>query len=407
MTVYRADWVLPISAPPIADGWVAIEGGRIAAVGSGHEPDAIDLGPAAILPGLVNAHTHLELSCLRGAVPPADRFLDWIEAILTARRQWPDPEAPAILHAARAGILEARASGTALMGDISNTLVTVPLLREAAMPARVFYELLGFNAPDPAGLVREARARVERAESGLEDVKLALAPHAPYSVSPALLTAIREDLDAHPGDVSSVHLGESPEEGEFIERGTGGWRDMLIRLNAWTDDWRPPGVSPVAYLADLGLLDSRVLAVHGVQCGVDDLSRLRGLGTTVVSCPRSNRYVGVGDPPLDGMYAAGVRVAFGTDSLASVGDLNVFAELAAARRIASRAPAHQLLESATLAGAVALGFGDEFGSIEPGKRAALLGVRLPGGVGDVEEYLLSGIEPEDIRWLDRDTPDSQ
>ena len=207
-------------------------------------------------------------------------------------------------------------------------------------------------------------------------------------------------LDAHPGDISSVHVGESVDEVEFIARGTGGWRDVLTRLGVWTDAWLAPGVSPAKYLADFGFLDSRVLAVHGVQCDGGDLSRLRTLGTTVVSCPRSSRYVGVGDPPLEAFYAMGVKVALGTDSLASVADLNMFGELAAARRIAPRVSARHLLESATLRGARALGFGERLGSIEQGKQAVLIAVRLPGPVSDVEEYLLSGIEPTAIAWLD-------
>ena len=407
MTVYRADWILPVVDDPIADGWVAIEHGRITGIGVGAEPDATDLGRVVILPALVNAHTHLELSYLRGAVPPAERFLDWIGGVMAARRQCPDPEAPAILEAARAGIRDAHASGTGVVGDISNTLVTVPLLREAAVPARVFYELLGFNADDPVGLVREARARVDRIESAHGDVRISLAPHAPYSVSRALFGAIREDLDAHPGDVSSVHVSESVDEVEFIARGTGGWRDMLTGLGVWTDGWRAPGVSPAKYLADFGFLDSRVLAVHAVQCDGEDLSRLHILGTTVVSCPRSSRHVGVGDPPLEAFHAMGVKVALGTDSLASAPDLNMFGELAAARRIAPRVSARYLLESATLCGARALGVGEQFGSIERGKRAMLIAVRLPGPVDDVEEYLLSGIEPAGIAWLDAEDPGPQ
>ena len=410
MTVYRADWILPVTNDPMADGWVAIEHGWIAGVGAGGGPDAIDLGQVVILPALVNAHTHLELSYLRRVVPPADRFLDWIDGVVAARQRFPDPEDPAILQAAGAGIEEARASGTGLVGDISNTLVTVPLLRKAAAPARVFYELLGFNTDDAVGLVREARAHVDRVDSidsARGDVRISLAPHAPYSVSRALFAAIRDDLDAHHGDVSSVHVGESVDEVEFIARGTGGWRDVLTRLGVWTDAWRAPGVSPAKYLADFGFLDSRVLAVHGVQCDGEDLSRLRTLGTTVVSCPRSSRHVGVGDPPLEAFYAMGVKVALGTDSLASVADLNMFGELAAARRIAPRVPAGHLLESATLCGARALGFGEQLGSIEQGKQAVLIAVRLPGSVTDVEEYLLSGIEPTAIVWLDAETPTSR
>ena len=399
MIVYRADWVLPISDDPISNGWVSIADGLVAGVGTEPRRDAVDLGHVAILPALVNAHTHLELSYLRGAVPPGDRFLDWIHGVMAARQRFSNPEDPEILKAAREGIEAVRACGTGLVGDISNTLVTVPLLREAAMPGRVFYELLGFGAGDPAERVREARAQVDRIGGADADVRVALAPHAPYSVSPALFSAIREDLDAHSGDVSSVHLGESAEEVEFIGRGTGGWRDLLTGIGAWTDAWRAPGVSPVQYLADLGFLDSRVLAVHGIQCDGDALARLRRLGTTIVSCPRSNRYVGAGDPPLERFYAAGVSVAFGTDSLASVGDLNLFGELAAARRIASRVSSRQLLESATLSGARALGFGERFGSLEQGKQAALIAVQLPARVGDVEEYLVSGIGPDAIQWV--------
>lgn len=399
MPVYKADWVLPIAEAPIRDAWVAIENGRIVALSSAPTSGAIDLGPAVILPALVNAHTHLELSYLRDVIQPASRFLDWIGGVMAARRRYADPEDPVIRAAAGAAIEEARATGTGLIGDISNTLVTVPLLRQAGMAARVFYELLGFDVDDAGERVRQARARVSSVDGG-RDVHVALAPHAPYSVSRGLFAAIREDIDAHPGDISTVHLGESPEEVELIVHGTGGWRDLLATLGMWPADWKVPGVSPVRYLTDIGFLDSRVIAVHGVQFEGEDLSRLRTLGVPVVSCPRSNRYVGVGDPPLEAFYAMGATVAFGTDSLASVGDLNLFSDLARARELAPRVPARRLLESATLRGAAALGFGDELGSIEVGKRSALIAVRLPSDAGDVEEYLLSGIEPGAITWLD-------
>jgi cytosine/adenosine deaminase-related metal-dependent hydrolase len=406
VTVFRAAWILPVTSPPIRDGWVGVEAGVITGAGASDAPGTAgtpgtltDLGDVAILPALVNAHTHLELSYLAGVVPQAHRFLDWIRAVMAARRNYPDPHAPVILAAARAAIAAARATGTGLMGDISNTLVTVPLLREARMPACVFYELLGFNIADPAGRVQEARANVDAAGREAGCVRVSLAPHAVYSVSSGLLAAIRADLDAHPPDVSTVHLAESPEEVAFITSGRGGWRELLVELGAWPSGWQAPGISPVNYLAELGFLDRRVLAVHGVQCGDDDLERLRRLETTVVSCPRSNRHVGVGDPPLARFYAAGVNVALGTDSLASVADLNMFAELAAARRLAPRVAAHRLLESATRCGACALGFGDILGSIAPGKHAALIAVRLPAHVDDVEEYLVNGIEPDDVSWL--------
>ena len=185
------------------------------------------------------------------------------------------------------------------------------------------------------------------------------------------------------------------------------WRTLLEDLGVWTDAWRPPGTSPVRYLADAGFLDHRVLAVHCVQASSEDAGLLQSLGVTVVSCPRSNAHVGAGRPPLERFYDAGLNVAFGTDSLASVRDLNLFEELAEARRIAPSIAARRLLSSATLGGARALGFEDDFGSIEPGKRAALLAIAVPDGVDDVEEYLVSGVQPSQVRWLDAGNPKSQ
>jgi len=397
MPAYTAEWVLPMTGEPIHRGSVSIENGRIAGVDDRAPAGAIDLGDVAVLPALVNAHTHLELSYLRGRVPPAGTFIDWIRTIIAARREYPDAADPRILDAARAAVAEARASGTGLFGDISNTLVTAPLLRDAAMPAQLFYELLRFNAPDPEAMTREARAKADAVADA--DVRVSLAPHAPYSVSPGLFGAIRADLDAHPGQMTTVHLAESAEELEFIRRGTGPWRVLLEELGVWTNAWEPPGTSPVEYLERIGFLDRRVLAVHGVQFDGDDLGRLRSRGVTVVSCPRSNQHVGVGAPPLEAFYAMNVKVAFGTDSLASAPDLNLFSELAEARRLAPRVPARALLESATCRGAAALCFENDFGTIEPGRRAHLIAVRTPADVDDVEEYLVGGIEPSAVRWL--------
>jgi cytosine/adenosine deaminase-related metal-dependent hydrolase len=402
---YRADWLLPIADAPMAGGTVSLDNGRIVAVGAAAGA-VVDLGRAVILPGLVNAHTHLELSYLHGEIAPSPRFGEWVQAVLAARRQLADPSDARIIGPARRAIADARAAGTALVGDVGNTLATVALLREARMPAQVFYELLGFTEPDPEGRVRTARAHADDLNRGAIDVRVSLAPHAPYSVSAGLFQAIHADLDAHADAVSSVHLGEPAEEIELLRHGTGPIRAVLEGLGRWPSDWRPPGVAPVQYLAGLGVLDARTLVVHGVQFDGEDLTTLRTIGATVVSCPRSNVHVGVGSPPLEVFYAMDVDVAFGTDSLASVADLNLFAELAEARRLAPRVRARQLLESATSIGARALGRERDFGSIEVGKRAALIAVRVPEGVGDVEEYLVGGIEPGDIMWLDS-TPDVQ
>lgn len=399
MIRFSADWVLPISDAPIGGGAVAIDGARIVSVGARDGSEDIALGRVAVLPGLVNAHTHLELSYLHGRISPASSFLEWVRPMLAARRERAGIDDQAVLSAAADAIRRARLTGTALVGDVSNTLAVVPLLRDAGMPACVFHELIGFRGVDADEQVAAARHAIDSLSSG-DDVRLSLAPHAPYSVSPALFSAIRRNLDEDDTRlVSTVHLGESPEEVELLKKGTGPWRALLEEIGVWNETWQVPACSPVEYLSDLGFLQNSVLAVHGVQLEGSDLSRLRTLGVTVVSCPRSNRYVGVGSPPLEAFYAMDLDVALGTDSLASVEDLNMFNELAEARRIAPRVPARALLQSATLTGATALGFADDYGSIEPGKRAALIAVRVPEGVNDVEEYLVSGTEPVRLSWL--------
>jgi len=159
-------------------------------------------------------------------------------------------------------------------------------------------------------------------------------------------------------------------------------------------------VSPVQFLDDSGLLDAHLLAVHGVQMSAADLGRLAARGTPLVTCPRSNAHTGAGTPPIAAFYESRVKVAIGTDSLASTADLNMFGELAAMRAIAPTVPARMLLESATLQGARALGFDAEFGSIHPGKLARVIAVEVPAGTDDVEEYLVSGIRPAQIRWVE-------
>jgi aminodeoxyfutalosine deaminase len=394
-----ADWILPIADEPIGRGAVTLDRGRIVSVGARDGSEDLALGRVALLPGLVNAHTHLELSYLQGRIPPAPSFLEWVRPMLAARAQRSGSDDAAILEAARNAIQFARDTGTSLLGDVTNTLAAVALLREAQMPACVFHELLGFTGRNAEEQVASARSAIDAIGSD-DDIRVSLAPHAPYSVAPALFAAIRRDLDEHLPRVSTVHLGESAEEVEFLRKGSGPWRSLLEQLGVWNADWQAPQCSPVDYLADMGFLTGSVLAVHGVQFEGTDLDRLRTLGITLVSCPRSNRWVGVGSPPLEAFYAMDVDVAFGTDSLASVDDLNMFNELAEARRIAPKVPARALLRSATLTGATALGFGDAFGSIEPGKRAALVAVHVPHGVTDVEEYLVSGVDPDRLSWVE-------
>ena len=402
MPQYRAAWLLPISQPPIRDAWLRTDRGRIIAFGHSRPgdftaDDEIDLGEVAVLPGLVNAHTHLELSWMRGRIPEADDFNAWLRRIIELKNEAAN-HAHTVAAAIDGAIREARAFGTVVVGDISNTLASSRPLREHGMSAVVFHELLGFRSADAATLMQEAVARVA-AEPSSDLVRHTLAPHAPYSVSPALFGLIRTALQRDPFARSSVHLGESAAEVEFLAYGTGPCRTGLERMGKWDDSWVAPRCNPVEYLDRMGFLDGRVLAVHGVQLGAAELKRLAAKAATLVTCPRGNIRTGAGTPPLDEFFDAGVRVAVGTDSLASVPDLNLFCELAEMRRLAPALPARAILESATINGARALGFEADYGTIDSGKRDALITVRLDGYVPSVEEYLVSGIDAPQIGWI--------
>lgn len=410
MQIFRAAWIVPIERAPIRDGWVAVDHGRVVALGkkwtgiregatgATAAREVTDLGSVAVMPGLVNAHTHLELSWLRGQLPTGGTFPDWIRSVVMRRRQGPVGGDAGVRSAVSQAIDECRRSGTLLIGDIANTMMTVGPLSTSPLHAVIFRELIGFRSGNAAALADEAVQQVA-AQPQASNVRLTLAAHAPYSVSPLLFRAIKSALARDPFAPSSVHLGESVEEVTFLKDGSGPWRSVLDELDAWDPVWVAPACDPVEYLDRMGFLDDRLLCVHGVHLDGAALQRLARRSATIVTCPRGNRLTGAGCPPIAAFYAAGLRVAVGTDSLASVPDLNVFSELAELRRVAPEIPAARLLESATWNGARALGWDTEFGTIEPGRRAAIISVTVPNGTADVEEYLVGGIQPEQIRWI--------
>ncbi len=399
-TCYAARWVLPIHTSPIAHGWVEIDDGRVRRVGAGTPPVKADaLGDVAILPGLVNAHTHLELSGLAGRVPPAASMVDWIRALIAERGRAATGGETVDIQAMRDAARAMRETGTVLVGDITNSLASVAAIADAGLDGVIFHELLGFDAADPDVIVRDAWARVDAALDagrGAADLRASVVAHAPYSVSPGLFAEIAWAARAAP---LAVHLGESVEELEFLRTGHGAFRDLLTTLGVWTDRWTAPGCDPVEYLDRLGYLRPGVLAVHGVHLHDVGLERLREAGGVLVTCPRSNEWVGAGMPPVARFYASDVPVAIGTDSLASVGSLNLFDELAELRRIGPDVSAASLLDSATRVGAEVLGFGADYGTIAPGRKAALIAVDVPPGTADVEEYLVSGVPPAAIHRL--------
>ncbi|AMY11192.1 Atrazine chlorohydrolase [Luteitalea pratensis] len=404
-------WVIPVAAPVLRDGWIDVDSARGEIVGLGAArsapqpgPDAVlDLGDAVVLPGLVNAHTHLELSHLAGAVAPADSFVSWVRAMLGVRFGSSASVADVTAAVVRA-IGQMEATGTAGVGDIGNTDVAVLPLAASSLSGVHFREALGLKRADAARIGGETRLGAALAQTRLTEQRstrlvASVAPHAPYSTSAPLIQSLAAGYEAT-GAVSSIHLAESPEELEFLASGTGPFRALLTDLGAWDDTWVPPGLAPVPYLQQLGALHARLLVVHGTQLGAGELRTLADVGATVVLCPRSNRWVGAGVPPVAAAFAAGVRVAVGTDSLASVEDLNLFAELAFLRRIAPDVPAAALLAAATRGGAQALRR-EGLGVLAPGATSHAIVRVPPTGIADVEQWLVAdAADTGDLRWLD-------
>ena len=381
LALYTARYVFPVTAPPIRDGAVVAEDGRILAVSTADDlreryPGArqVDLGERALLPGLVNAHTHLELTHHAGHVPDQLPLIEWIYPLVSySRTRTPED----FERAVGAGVENLRASGTVAVGEICTFGQSARPLVESGLHGVVYYELL---SPDPARadeLLRKGQQQIERwrREYPQSRIRFGLAPHTPYTVSAELLGAVADWCRAE--DVPlTIHAAESPAETQFLRDATGPIADLLYPGAGWPiHPERAPGVSPIAWLDQLGVLMARPLLAHGVQVDADDVARIAQAGAAVAHCPHSNIQLQCGRMPWELYYAAGVRLALGTDSLASSPSLAVWDEAVYAETLHGAAgeplaPA-ELLRLATLGGADALGLADTLGSLASGKLAAL------------------------------------
>jgi cytosine/adenosine deaminase-related metal-dependent hydrolase len=373
-----------VASPPLRDGAVAVSDGRVTWVGPrGDAPagEVRDLGAGVLLPGLVNAHCHLELSWLAGRLPAEAGFVPWVEALVDARAR-EEPER--VRRAAEDAIAELWATGTVAVGDVSNALPHLDLLERSPLRAVVFLELLGW---DPGACDRAwSRALALRAHagSGGTRVRVRLAAHAPHSVSPPLLDRLRAD-----GGPAAIHLAEAEAETRFLLDGGGEWRDFLERRGLGQVAFTPPGTSPVRYLDRLGALPRGLVAAHCVRVDAGDARLLAERGVHAVLCPRSNQALAVGLPALPQLLRAGVPVALGTDSLASAPSLDLLQDAAVLHHAFPEVPPATLVRAATLGGAEALGL-DELGAIVPGRRPALAFAAAPDVPPDPLAFLVSG-----------------
>jgi cytosine/adenosine deaminase-related metal-dependent hydrolase len=388
-----AGWVLPIDQQPIRNGAVLtgpngriVEVGPDAAVARPEGVPARDFRDAAIVPGLVNVHTHLELTAFAGQVEQND-FAAWIRRL----RELKDQCAPdAYLAAARRGLADSWATGVTTIADTGDRGAVIRALAECGGSGVVYQEVFGPH-PDQArssldGL-RTTVAELRRFESSR--LRLGVSPHAPYTVSGPLYRMVGE-LARSEGLPLAVHHPESRAETQLLRAAEGpfaeAWQRRGIPLPSL------PGRSPVAWLDEHGVLSDRTLCIHVVQVDAEDVARLAAKGAAIAHCPLSNRSHGHGDAPLGALLAAGLRIGVGTDSLVSVRQLDLLAEARAARTLAGLS-AEWALALVTLEGARAIGLADEVGSLTSGKWGDVAIVRLRGANGTpAEQVLATGAE---------------
>jgi cytosine/adenosine deaminase-related metal-dependent hydrolase len=402
VTVYRASWVLPMVQQPIANGAVAVQGDRITFVGAAADAPAghvVDLGDSALLPGLVNVHTHLELTPLRHLLEGLD-FAQWIRTLTHLRRtELSDPAD--VECGARIGIAEGLLRGITTYADTTDT--GAPVLRAlTSMGVRgvVYKEVFG---PDPTQcanalvVLRDAVRELRTLSS--DGVRVGVSPHAPYSVSKELFGAVAQYAITEQLPMA-VHLAESAFEEQLVTQGEG----------PYADNWRSRGIDPlhararssVALLHEAGALRAKPLIIHGVRMDAADIALLAESGCAVAHCPVSNARFGHGIAPLHEMLAAGLRVGIGTDSVASNNRMDLLDEsrvahlMACARTQSWRAfPAGQALWHATAGGAAALGLWDALGTLAAGAPADLCAFPLDGlaarPVADVCDALVHGV----------------
>jgi cytosine/adenosine deaminase-related metal-dependent hydrolase len=374
---------MPISSPPIERGVVCYSGDRIVDVGDHTlcNSDTVDFGDAVIMPGLINAHTHLELSHLAGRVRPTGDFVLWIRNLIEATSSDAEPHHTAAASA-RAGAAACINAGVTRIGDITrHCTATRTALRDGPLGVLSYGEVLGFGRSREHIDDRLAVAADDSTDS--LSMRTGLSPHAPYSIEPAGARRVA-DRAASNQTHTCVHLAESPAEIEFLASGQGPFRDLLQSLDLDDGNIPVPGCSPISWAHNAGLLGPRCLVAHANYVTDEDIDLLCQTGSSVAYCPRTHLAFKHPRHPWLNLIGAGVNVCIATDSLASSPSLSVLDELAVVARDPEGPSLDTLIEMVTINPARALGAAAEAGSLDAGKAADLAVFACPD---EVEEAL--------------------
>lgn len=374
--IVTADWVLPVAGPPIRDGALLISGSRIAEVGP--RDFLIEKHPRAqvhpfegctIVPGLVNAHTHLALTALRGVVP-SQPFHDWIKQIPKAYGALsPDDIAASTTH----GAIQCILAGVTVVGDITYGPEGISIAADTGLGGTFYWEILGTTGDKLQRRLAAMEYPTDPEALCTGRLRCGLSPHAVYTSGPELLRATHAVATAQRSSFA-IHAAESDAEIEVLRSGEGPLRDLAGRL---ADGFEATGAGVVGYLDGLGVLTDAVL-IHGNRILPSEIPAVSRKARGVVLCPRSNAYLHNAKAPAKRLRDGGVLLALGTDSAASNENLDLLAEARALREIEPSFTAEDLLRMVTLSGACVLGLDEEFGTLEPGKQADLVVHRLPG-----------------------------
>ena len=392
----KARYLFPVDIPPVTDGVLTIAGDRIVAVGQNASGrPALDLGNVAILPGLINAHTHLEFSDLSTPIgQPGMPFTNWIAAVVAHRRQQDSSSADIAKDRAAAvgqGLTESLGCGSTTLAEIAIPSWPEQVVESSPIRTTAFLELLGLSADSIEPLVGQARDHIA-AGSGAK-WRAGLSPHAPYTVHPDLLQRA-----AQVSRKFKVPLA-------ILRSGTGPFVELLETLDAWDPAAIARGTSPLDYLRVLSQ-SHRVLVVHGnyLNCGEIEFLAARSEHMSVVFCPRTHAYFGHKDYPLAEMLSAGVNVALGTDSRASNPDLSVLEEMRHISRHHDAVSPADILGLGTTRGAKSLGLDSQLGTLTAGKCADLTVVQLPDTDSGDPYGLLFGSSGPVVRTYCRGRP---
>lgn len=365
---YRADWIFPVAGPPVRDGVLEVDAaGRIVSVRNGPDRDAIDLGGFALIPGLVNAHVHLEFSDLSSPIGPTTPFSEWLRNVVSHRRNRTESAESAV----RRGLAELRRTGTAAFGEIATTDLCLEFGLDAPEPV-VFRELIGPSPESWPGLLSAAERHLVEGDAGKT---VGLSPHAPYTV-PQRLFDQSVDLAGRLGAPVAIHLAETAAELEFLSRGAGELVEMMRSIGLWRAELHPAGRRPIDWLRPLAKA-KRGLVIHGNyldQVELDFIAANPSL--SVVYCPRTHQYFGHPPHPFRRLLDQGGRVALGTDGRSSNPDLDLWREARWLRARHPDLPSDTILNLITRSGAEALGIEDRHGILAPGRPANFVAVRV-------------------------------